>query len=211
MSADTDTPIPRATYRLQFTNDFGFEDAARLAVSASRSSTVASLLFPLTPKLQRPDVPLQHWAEAMGRRRRVGRAVPGAPASAGLPVPRALVDHSILPGKAAVTAPRFAVPTRKRRSLTRSSSSRIPAPPGSAPLHRPLFRSYEAVSLPYRRTKSGREPDPVWLAGTVPPRPRCRHNQPSRSSPAWLRIPSTPARHRLSPSSNKSRPDIRPR
>ena len=31
MSADTDTPIPRATYRLQFTKDFGFEDAARLA------------------------------------------------------------------------------------------------------------------------------------------------------------------------------------
>jgi hypothetical protein len=42
MSADTDTPIPRATYRVQFTNDFGFDDAARLAVSASRSSTVAS-------------------------------------------------------------------------------------------------------------------------------------------------------------------------
>ena len=31
MSADTDTPIPRATYRLQFTKDFGFGDAARLA------------------------------------------------------------------------------------------------------------------------------------------------------------------------------------
>jgi (1->4)-alpha-D-glucan 1-alpha-D-glucosylmutase len=31
MSADTDTPIPRVTYRLQFTKDFGFEDAARLA------------------------------------------------------------------------------------------------------------------------------------------------------------------------------------
>ena len=31
MSADTGTPVPRATYRLQFSKDFGFEDAARLA------------------------------------------------------------------------------------------------------------------------------------------------------------------------------------
>ena len=34
-------------------------------------------LFPLTPKLQRLDVPLQHRAEAAGWRRRVGRFGPG--------------------------------------------------------------------------------------------------------------------------------------
>ena len=75
-------------------------------------------LFPLTPKLQRLDVPLQHRAEAAGWRRRVGRLGPGPRAGPNLPI-RAWHGHPC--SRSAVVNRRVSQP--RTRIPDRSSAS----------------------------------------------------------------------------------------